>query len=68
VADWVAAYPNDRVPVLLDDDYTTALFVDALVWPTLTLLNPDLTVASMTTLDDGYTPVLEDAVEMLALP
>jgi hypothetical protein len=58
---WVATFPNDQVPVLLDTSYTTALFVDATVWPTLTLLDPDLTVDTMTSLEHGYLPVLAAA-------
>jgi hypothetical protein len=65
VEQWVATFPNERIPVLLDGTYETALFVDATVWPTLTLLDPDLTVTSVTTLQDGFLPVLEDAVEAL---
>jgi len=65
VEEWVATFPNERIPVLLDTSYEVALFVDATVWPTVTLLDPELVVTSVTTLEDGFLPVLEDAVEAL---
>lgn len=43
--EWFAEYPHPKVPILADIDYTSANFVKLAGWPTVVVLNPDMTVA-----------------------
>jgi thiol-disulfide isomerase/thioredoxin len=44
-AAWHEVYPHPRIPVLADGDYIAADYALLRGWPTLVLLEPDLTVA-----------------------
>lgn len=58
---WAAAFPSDPIPVLAEGDYTASDHVGVQGWPTLVLLEPDLTVA---VLDRTY---IATVLEALAL-
>lgn len=43
--EWAASFPLEPVPVLADDDYLATDYVGIFGWPTIVLLEPDLTIA-----------------------
>lgn len=44
--DWYREYKNDAVVVLADDSYEASEFVALTAWPTVLLLEPDLTISA----------------------
>ena len=59
--EWAEAFPSGPIPVLAEGDYTASDHVGVQGWPTLVLLEPDLTVA---VLDRTY---IATVLEALAL-
>ena len=57
--EWFEEYPHPMVPILADTDYTTANFVQLASWPTLIVLNPDLTVALVPEGDEYWIHALD---------
>lgn len=57
--EWAAAFPSDGIPVLADDGYLATDYVGIFGWPTLTLLEPDLTVGVLDRYD-GIDAVLAE--------
>jgi hypothetical protein len=63
VVQWHEEYRHRRIPVLADATGASMDFVDLAYFPTLVLLNPDLTVHTES--GDDYTEVLDAAVAIL---
>jgi thiol-disulfide isomerase/thioredoxin len=60
-ARWAEAYPSERIPVLADIDQTALEYADIAYWPTLLLLEPDLTLSQVDDLaTDDFGPVLHE--------
>ena len=60
VATWYADYPNPYVPILLDDGQNFQDFVNPSGWPSLILVNEDMTIALK---PSSYYLIFEDVVE-----
>ncbi|MEQ1502680.1 MAG: hypothetical protein ABMB14_10640 [Myxococcota bacterium] len=58
-AEWAAAFPSDAVAVLADDEYALTDFVGITSWPTLVLLEPDLTVSLLDRTDPFAAVLIE---------
>jgi hypothetical protein len=56
---WFAEYPHPNIAILADTDYSSADFAQLQYWPTVIVLNPDLTVAWIDEDGAGWTGGLD---------
>ena len=64
VANWYEDYPNPNIAVVLDQDQQFMDWINIVGYPTVFLVNEDMTVASMNRRD--YTKVLDDVMDAAA--